>query len=611
MINYIKTNCLLGIDIERKADTTNTLDCRKINVFIGLNNSGKSRLLRSIFRNMQHIIENNSVHFENIKQKKGQVIKILSRLVAYFEGNDDIIYKIDSWKKYFEQKEIDVKYYYIIDFLTLRNTQLTDPTNNEKYYSVLSELEEIFNLTDEDKPRIIKLHPNATYIPTLRGLKPLINSVEKNTISLKLEQDHYKERVLADYFKGAKDANVYSGLNIYYDIRSKLLGSENDRILIRSIENFLELHVFNQKITLTPKIDDDILHIKIGNEVDRRISDLGDGIQTILSILFPILLKKDEEHYFFIEEPETNLHAKKQVQILNLLANDFPKHQYFISSHSAHFLKAENLNIFKVENENSKIKISTLKNSAEIISLLNELGYSANDLFQSNYLIWVEGPSDVIYFEYFLSKLLPSNFKLNTHYTILMYGGKTGTSLWSKAKIENILAINRNCSVLADSDRTNKADKCNVEDLFNNIKSSGIHSWVTPYREIENHLDKTQLLDAIRSFQGYEKSEYVEKGNYGNRFKVDTKVMSNDIKRQLYMTEELFNLIKSKRAWKVENTNKVIEELKKSISFTPNIVEFNKKVKLADCLIKTGIKYDEHLKKILNEIVLRIKAANR
>lgn len=610
MINYIKTNQLLEIDIKRKADTTDNIDCRKINVFIGLNNSGKSRILRSIFRNMQLITNDNSVHFENIKQKKGQVIKILSRLVAYFEENDDITHKIDSWKKYFEQKEIDIEYYYVIDFLTLRNTQLTDPTNNEKYFSVLLELEEIFKLTDEDKPRNTKLHPNATYIPTLRGLKPLINPVEKNTISLKLEQDHYKERVIADYFKGANDANVYSGLNIYYDVRSKLLGSENDRNLIRNIENFLEVHVFNQKITLTPKIDDDILHIKIGNEVDRRISDLGDGIQTILSILFPILLKKDEEHYFFIEEPETNLHSKKQVQILNLLANEFPKHQYFFSSHSAHFLKADNLNIFKVENDNSKIKISTLKNSVEIISLLNELGYSANDLFQSNYLIWVEGPSDVIYFEYFLSNLLPSHFKLNTHYTILMYGGKTGSFLWSKEKVENILAINRNCSLLADSDRTKKDDKCTIEDLFNNFNSFGIHTWVTPYREIENHLDKTLLLYAIRSIRGYEKSEYVEEGNYGNRFRVDTKQRSHDIRRHIYMNDKLFDLIKSRNPWKEDNKNKILVELKNSIEYSSSIKTNPKKVEIARWLINNNVKYDKHVENVLNDLVVRIKEAN-
>lgn len=598
------------MNIEKTSGLIDFIQLNKINVFIGLNNSGKSRLLRNIFINFQHLLDDNTAQLEKIQQRKFEIIQILNQIINTIIDKKEIADKFKECKYFFEQPTISYQYYNLIDFLELRKLHIEDKKQETTYHSLLDSLEVVYQLVIPIQPKTVNPSKSATYIPILRGLKPrsVIRNDEKLTLTL--EEDHYKERVLADYFKNSKSVNLYTGLNIYFDIRSKLLGSEKDRTLIKEIENFLDLHVFNQSITLIPKINDDILHIKIGDEEDRRISDLGDGIQSILTILFPILLYKDEEHYFFIEEPETNLHPKKQVQILNLLSTKFPKHQFFITSHSAHFLKSDDLNIFKIENSTSKLKISKIENSREVISLLNDLGYSASDMLQTNYLIWVEGPSDVIYFEYFLKKLLPENYKLNTHYSILMYGGKNGVHLFKENKIENLMSINRNCSIIADSDKKSKTDKSIIEDDFKKLEGYGIHTWITPYREIENHINEDQFLNAIKKIQGFEKSEYAESGNYSDRFLVNTNVNSNDINKKLTMNDNLFKLAKKIDSLTEIEKIDILSELKKSIKLSSNIKNVTKKVDIAKHLILDDVRYDKYLSDLLLSLKDRIMKAN-
>ena len=111
MVNFIHYNSLVGSDINKGGEQNDYLICKKINVFIGLNNSGKSRLLRSIFSNMQNILDDNRTHFAKVYQRKNDICNLLSKFIEYYGGNDEIINKLHSFIKYFSQYEIDSNYF--------------------------------------------------------------------------------------------------------------------------------------------------------------------------------------------------------------------------------------------------------------------------------------------------------------------------------------------------------------------------------------------------------------------------------------------------------------------------------------------------------------------
>src|SRR5262249_19746078 len=135
------------------------------------------------------------------------------------------------------------------------------------------------------------------YIPTIRGLRHLTDD----------KLDVFQLRTLKDYFNGNQNdkklnKGIFTGLNLYEEIKKLLLGNLTKREFIRSFEKFLGDSFFNgQDVSIIPAIDSDVLYVKIGDEQERPIYDLGDGIQSIIILTFPLFANKDKNLLVFIE----------------------------------------------------------------------------------------------------------------------------------------------------------------------------------------------------------------------------------------------------------------------------------------------------------------------
>lgn len=271
-----------------------------------------------------------------------------------------------------------------------------------------------------------------------------------------------------------------------------LLGTEEQRTLIKNFENFLSKNIFqNQQVTLIPKYKEDILHIKIGNENQIPIYELGDGLQTLICILLPIYLNKEEQCITVIEEPESHLHPHWQLLLLKSL-KQFKNHQYFISTHSSSFLNDSDVSLYHISRKEGKSFVNYINKDSEKINILNELGYKPSDLFQTNYVLWVEGETDKMYIKNWVSQLCPELIE-GEHYSILFYSG----SAYKHYLIDNgeinldfIKSINQNFGIVMDSDRESqranyKPEKKRIEEIF---LENGFYCWHTKYREIENYI---------------------------------------------------------------------------------------------------------------------------
>lgn len=135
-----------------------------------------------------------------------------------------------------------------------------------------------------------------------------------------------------------------------------------------------------------------------------------------------------------------------------------------------------------------------MDNHADRIDILNDLEVRASDLFQSNGIIWVEGPSDRIYINKWLQIFCDSKFIEGSDYQFLYYGGKVLShySADENAQIDliSILTTNQNAAIVIDSDRKKKNSKINstktrIRDEFS--KMNGF-CWITQGKEIENYI---------------------------------------------------------------------------------------------------------------------------
>lgn len=196
------------------------------------------------------------------------------------------------------------------------------------------------------------------YIPILRGLRPVnfgsntdIKNINYDNFNFgsytpphDVDADVYKFRTLLDYFASEmredpsfKDT-IFTGLNTYQEIRRHMLsGKDEKQELKEEFEEYLSKNFFmNERVKLTPSEDKDVIMVKIGDEGQKPIYDLGDGIQSIIVNTLPLFLIKDEiedneNALVFIEEPEHLLHPSLQRKLIETFNDErFEKFQFFL-----------------------------------------------------------------------------------------------------------------------------------------------------------------------------------------------------------------------------------------------------------------------------------------
>ena len=137
---------------------------------------------------------------------------------------------------------------------------------------------------------------NQFYIPILRGLR-----------TLKPNENVYADRTLNDYFKNNKEIthnNIFTGESLFKTLQSKLLGKPNDRQNVKDFEIFLKDHFFknDKDLSIIPAIDQNNDVVEIFNGIEqRKIYELGDGIQNLIVLLFQVFMNADKECIFLLK----------------------------------------------------------------------------------------------------------------------------------------------------------------------------------------------------------------------------------------------------------------------------------------------------------------------
>ncbi|OVE82656.1 hypothetical protein BVY04_00420, partial [bacterium M21] len=348
------------------------------------------------------------------------------------------------------------------------------------------------------------------YIPILRGLRQLGQG----------QEDFYKMRTVSDYFskkdKVSNDdagSNIFTGLTLYEELVRHLLSSiPADREAVRDFETYLSVNFFDKrKVTIIPYVPNGKtlsgkVFLKIGNDKDLEISNLGDGLQTLITIAFPIYMAQ-EATIFCIEEPELCMHPMMQRAFMEMLQERRRErgHTFFFTTHSNHLLDLTfdyneiSVMLFKKTSEGEIPSFNFDQVDADDFRILNDLGATSSSIFRTNATIWVEGHTDRRYLQCYMNKYcdvkgLPLVIE-DRHFSFFEYQGGN-IAHWSEEGEGNKIRANRivqNSLVIADGD-TKESSK---EDA---IRSSFDHTYFLDCKEIENMIPEEVLKKVLEAF---------------------------------------------------------------------------------------------------------------
>ena len=209
-----------------------------------------------------------------------------------------------------------------------------------------------------------------------------------------------------------------------------------------------------------------------------------------------------------IEEPEIHLHPALQARFIEYLLHD-DANRFIVTTHSPTIINAPGVQVAHVSKKDGVSTCQQLNGMALARDLLDDLGAHASDLLQSNYVVWVEGPSDRIYLNYWIGKWAKENsahLVEGVHYSIMLYGGKLLNALdaspgGSSEKLVSLFRINTHFCILMDSDKKSINARLGKTKrrVIKECKQSGAMHWVTWGSTIENYVPADALTASIET----------------------------------------------------------------------------------------------------------------
>ena len=350
------------------------------------------------------------------------------------------------------------------------------------------------------------------------------------------------------------------------------LEKSGDKKLLENIKNGINDILSGEDFFYELKVQREkgVYSIALKNEFgDINLEDMGSGLKTIIFVLYTLYSNNSEKSLFMFEELENNLHPEIQRRLFNKIYDFAIEHKtpVYITSHSHVaincFYGKPETTVYHIYKQDGKSTIEKIDSDLSKSQILDDLGVKASDLFQTNGVIWVEGPSDRIYIKKWLNLVAPELIE-NIHYTFLYYGGR----LLSHFSLEkdnkqaiNILIENRHSAIVIDSDKIAESDDINdtKKRIAKEFGSKDMFCWVTKGKEIENYISKGALekkyaekhFEQIEQYQLFPDYIAAVEPNFSNekvKFAQEIEFDNNDLD-VLDLKENIVRLAETIKRW--------------------------------------------------------------
>lgn len=475
----------------------------KVNLLIGQNNCGKSNVLRYIHN---HLSDSGSSHrFDSYDRHIGYLGKI------------DYGYKVD------------VKSYdnFITELLATGDTQIHFQ-NRETLRNILIKKSHLDSSNDGPWFYINENHTydSTSWIQALtnidhQALHNLWNALTGRTGGSKdqhwipeiLEKIHkpypsFKSafipaiREIGEQGSSSEDFNGNGIIERIAKLQNPSADRQDDKRRFEQINNFLRNVTGNisAKIEIPHERNTIVVHM---DNKSLPLDSLGSGIHEVIILAAAATVLTN--HVICMEEPELHLNPLLQKKLIRYL-QDETNNQYVIATHSAALMDTDNAEIYHLQLEDGQTAVHRVSSNQARANICHDLGYHPSDLLQSNSIIWVEGPSDRIYINWWIKSLSPELIE-GIHYSIMFYGGRLASHLSAEdidASLNNLISLrhlNRRSTIVIDSDKSSAQSRINKTKLRlkDEFSSDFGYAWITNGREIENYIHSEILRDAINT----------------------------------------------------------------------------------------------------------------
>jgi hypothetical protein len=526
----------------------------RINLFVGANSSGKSRMLRHLvqrkhlrivahsalarLRNAVNVLDSLAAHSQTLHVQLYNASAGQAALPIHFEAaqwnsaSRQLLHALKTSPPAYDKVIQDLAILGFFAQAQLDNRALHHPSglraiNLGTWFDavILAQFQNIQGIVEplrEVSPLAIK----RIYIPTLRTAHTLFantNPVER------VDGDVFAETMrhrYPDLYPSNKtpDIDVFTGIEFYDQLLRIQCSPLKQRTAKLAFERLLSRRFFDGRtVELIAQIGertDNAFHGHINFIVDgdeHAFFNVGDGVSASALMLFAAY-SADERTWLFIEEPENHLHPGFQRSLLEAFATDPTLRKrdlrIFVTTHSNHLLDVAmglpDVSVFSFSRIDSKLQLRRVQ--GRDISVLDALGVRNGSVYLANCSIWVEGPSDVAYLRGILRHMMHADPKSSTpkykediHYTFIEYGGSL-LSNWT-VDVEsadggegalNAAAVANRIFLLADKD-SGKEDKHATWQKLAEHSKGAMEYATTGGREIENEFSWTLITRIVQA----------------------------------------------------------------------------------------------------------------
>lgn len=183
----------------------------------------------------------------------------------------------------------------------------------------------------------------------------------------------------------------------------------------------------------------------LANGKSLRLSEVGGGVAQFIFLLGNISLAKPS--YLLLDEPENNLHPSLQLDFLNTVASH-SSHGVLFATHSLGLARQAAARIFAFAMTSSGCSMAPFHQTENLSAIIGELSFGRSDFAPARKLLLVEGQTDVLTFQNFLSV-----FGKEHEFAIIQLGGRAGIHPRRQAELEQVLSLGIDVSVVIDSER--------------------------------------------------------------------------------------------------------------------------------------------------------------
>ncbi len=567
--------------------------CRKVNILIGQNNSGKSNILRFLTNHYRELMrltrQNGTIKYGDLDKHLGTSSGRM-RFAIGLDLNGSRYQEMLNSLDIATDKQMRVRkgLERLLRFETMSRA-------NGLLWFVYESRGDQFTFPPESLDEIVSKGLTPTYPGTDSALtydewrevisevaklnysglnaRAIRDSLPKLLQSLSPAARDLPEVTLVNAIREVKidesqQGDIYSGLNIVRRLASLERpdagpGHQDAKSKFASINRFVADVTGQEGIRLEIPASAKTINVDLGNII-LPLENLGVGIHEV--VILAVAGTLIENQIVCIEEPEIHLHPVLQKKLIHYLQNN-TSNQYFIATHSAAMIDASDVAVFHVQHDGSSSKVRLVTSDTDRFAIVKDLGYRASDILQSNSIIWVEGPSDRLYLRHWINALAPELVE-GIHYSIMFYGGRLLSHLGADDEevndFINLRRINRNLAIVIDSDRQHEEAELNATKVrvCHEFDQDPGYAWITAGREIENYIQPELMLAALQAIYP-EVQKLTSKGKYAKRysFQSGTKIRDRE-----------FDKIKIARAVTLVDPDLDVEDLREQIEKTVNFI---------------------------------------